>query len=127
LQYEHDQLNPATHEALHEFFGLASASHFRHLSTLTRQEQLVTAAGEDAYLPHVKRLAIPMAYIHGAENESWLPESTELTFQWLRQHNDRRLYSRHLVANYGHLDCLIGQMAAKDVYPLILSHLEQTA
>jgi cholesterol oxidase len=127
LQYEHDQLNPATHNALHEFFGLSAMSHFRHLATMTRRGHLVTADDQDAYLPQVGRLAIPIAYLHGAENETWLPESTELTFNWLREHNDRRLYSRHLIANYGHLDCIIGQRAAADVYPLILKHLEQTA
>jgi cholesterol oxidase len=127
LQYEHDQLNPATHSAVDEIFGLAAMSHLRHLGALTRHGHLVTADGQDAYLPQVGRLAIPIAYIHGAENETWLPESTELTFNWLREHNDRRLYSRHLIANYGHLDCIIGQRAAVDVYPLILRHLEQTA
>ncbi len=125
--YEHDQLNAATHDALHEMFGLASMRNFRHLRLLAREGRLMASEGDDAYMPHVERLAIPITYIHGAENESWLPESTELTFNWLRKHNDRRLYSRQLIANYGHIDCIFGKNAAVDVYPFILNHLEQTA
>jgi cholesterol oxidase len=125
--YEHDQLNTATHDVLHEMFGVASMSNFKHLGVLTREGHLVTAIGEEAYLPNVERLAIPIAYIHGAENETWLPESTELTFNWLRENNDRHLYKRHLIANYGHIDCIFGKNASVDIYPYILNHLEETA
>jgi cholesterol oxidase len=125
--YEHDRLNNATHDVLHELFGVASISNFAHLGVLTRKGHLVTAKGEEKYLPHVERLAIPITYIHGAENETWTPESTERTYQWLREHNGKGLYSRHLIANYGHIDCIFGRRAAEDVYPFILQHLEKTA
>jgi cholesterol oxidase len=125
--YEHDQLNTATHDVLHELFGVASMSNFKHLGVLTRTGHLVTAGREEAYMPHVERLAIPITYVHGAENETWLPESTALTYDWLRQHNDRKLYRRHIIPNYGHIDCIFGKNAVKDVYPHILNHLEETA
>jgi cholesterol oxidase len=127
LLYEHDQLNTATHDVLHEMFGVSSMKNFEHVGLLAREGKLLSADGEDIYLPNVERLAIPITYIHGVENEAWLPESTELTFNWLREHNGRHLYKRHLIANYGHIDCIFGKNAAVDVYPLILSHLEQTA
>jgi cholesterol oxidase len=125
--YKHDQLNNATHDILHELFGPASISNFRHLGVLTRKGYLVTAQGEDSYLPRVERLAIPIAFIHGAENETWTPESTAQTYDWLCEHNGSGLYSRHLIANYGHIDCIFGRDAATDVYPFILQHLQQTA
>jgi cholesterol oxidase len=124
--YEHDQLNNATHDILHELFGVASISNFRHLGLLTRKGHVVTAEGKEEYLPHVERLAIPITYIHGAENETWTPESTERTYNWLREHNGKGLYSRHLIPNYGHIDCIFGKNASRDVYPLILHHLEAT-
>jgi len=127
LLYEHDQLNTATHDVLHEMFGVSSMANFEHVGLLAREGKLLSAEGEDIYLPKVERLAIPITYIHGVENEAWLPESTELTFNWLREHNGRHLYNRHLIANYGHIDCIFGKNAAVDVYPLILNHLEKTA
>ncbi|HUM70089.1 MAG TPA: GMC oxidoreductase, partial [Chloroflexota bacterium] len=98
--YEHDQLNNATHAVMHELFGMASISNFRHLATLTRTGQLVSAAGKDSYMPHVERLAVPITFIHGAENKTWLPESTNRTVEWLAAHNGRDLYTRHLIPNY---------------------------
>jgi cholesterol oxidase len=131
LLYEHDQLNTATHEALHEMFGVANMRIFEHLALMTRQGHLADAKGRDVYLPHpdgrsLERLAIPIAFIHGAENFCFLPESTERTFNLLCEANGKNLYKRHVIPNYGHIDCIFGKNAVKDVYPFILEHLEAT-
>ncbi|MBA3767258.1 MAG: alpha/beta fold hydrolase, partial [Acidobacteria bacterium] len=125
--YEHDQLNTATHDAMHELFGIANISTFNHLAMLVRAGHLVNARGEDVYLPNLGRLAIPIAFIHGAENECFLPEGSRLTYQLLRETHDKSLYNRHVIPNYGHIDCIFGKNAARDVYPLILNHLAATA
>jgi cholesterol oxidase len=126
LLYEHDQLNTATHDALHEMFGVASIDIFEHLALMVRKGHLADAKGGDVYLPHLQRLAIPIAFIHGAENVCFLPESTEITYNLLREANGKNLYTRHVIPNYGHIDCIFGKNAAKDVYPFILDHLEAT-
>lgn len=122
--YEHDQLNTATHEALHEMFGVANTTAFEHLALLVRKGHLVSRTGEEIYMPHLKRLAIPITFIHGAENQCFLPESTRRTFDLLRETNGSGLYTRHVIANYGHIDCIYGQRAVLDVYPHILHQLE---
>jgi cholesterol oxidase len=124
--FEHDQLNAITHDNLHELFGVASISNFEHLGKMTRAGKIVNAMGEDVYLPHVERMAIPIAFIHGAENELWLPDSTRQTYEWLCQANGKEFYSRYLIPRYGHIDCIFGKNASKDVYPVILKHLEAT-
>lgn len=124
--YEHDQLNTATHDNLHELFGVASIANFKHLGAMSRAGHIVNAQGEDVYLPHIDRLNIPIAFIHGAENETWLPESTQRTFDLLVQTNGPDLYSRYLIPHYGHIDCIFGKDASRDVYPLILKHLDAT-
>lgn len=126
LLYEHDQLNGATHDALAEMFGVANIKAFEHLALMTRQGHLVKADGADLYLPQVKRLAIPITFIHGAENQVFLPVSTEMTYNWLREQNGTNLYSRYVIPHYGHIDCIFGKNAVADVYPLILQHLEAT-
>jgi len=45
----------------------------------------------------------------------------------LRQTNSDKQYSRHVVPNYGHIDCIFGKNAVNDVFPLILRHLDATA
>ncbi|HZD95873.1 MAG TPA: hypothetical protein VE133_16550, partial [Candidatus Sulfotelmatobacter sp.] len=125
--YRHENLNEATHEAQYELFGLASMRAFEHLGMMTRKGKLVDFNGNDVYLPHLDRLAIPLCFIHGAENQCYLPQSTEMTYDLLRKTNNPALYTRHVVPSYGHIDCIYGKNAAADIYPLMLKHLEQTA
>ncbi len=122
--YEHSQLNSATHDCLHEMFGLANIKSFEHLTLMVRKGHVVNADGKETYMPHFDRLSLPITFIHGTENQCFLPESTELTYQALREKNNPSLYARHLIPNYGHIDCIFGKNASKDVYPYILDHLE---
>ncbi len=58
--YEHDQLATATHDSLHELFGVANITAFRHLARIVRAGRLVDATGRDVYMRHPGRLAIPL-------------------------------------------------------------------
>lgn len=127
LLYEHSQLNQVTHDTLHEMFGVANVDSLKHLSLLVRKGHLVDANGEEAYMPHLGRLAIPMRILHGAENACFKPVSTERTLEAMQQVNDPALYDRFVIPNYGHIDCIYGKNAAQDVYPKILEHLEKSA
>lgn len=124
--YRHSRLNAETHNALHEMFGVASMEAFEHVARMVRAGHVVTADGGDDYMPNLKRMAIPIAFIHGSENRCWLPEGTERSFSALRAANGPALYTRHIIPGYGHIDCIFGEDAADDVYPLILRHLEET-
>ncbi|WP_292989266.1 hypothetical protein [Nitrosomonas sp.] len=35
-------------------------------------------------------------------------------------------YACHVITGYGHIDCIFGKNAVKDVYPYMLSALDQT-
>jgi cholesterol oxidase len=124
--YEHANLNEATHNNLHEMFGVANMRAFQHLAILTNTGHLVDFGGGEVYLPHLDRLAIPISFIHGELNECFLPESTEITMNDLSKANGSKLYQRHVIPGYGHIDCIYGKNAAKDVYPFVLEHLEAT-
>lgn len=124
--YRHEQLNEATHIALHEMFGIANIEAFEGLALMTRQGHVVSSDGSDSYLPHIKRMAIPISFIHGQQNECFLPESTQITYDLLRQQNGGNLYTRHVIPAYGHIDCIFGKNAAVDVFPYILDHLDAT-
>jgi cholesterol oxidase len=127
LLYQHQQLNTATHDALHEMFGIANMTSLDHLAQMVRAGHVVTAAGEDAYLPHLDRMPIPVTFLHGAENDCFLPASTAETHDALRRANPGVPYTRHVIPGYGHIDCIFGANASHDVYPLIRRHLEATA
>lgn len=122
--YDHAELNQATHETLYETFGVANMKAFQHLALLTNVGHLVNFAGEDVYLPHLDRLALPITFIHGADNECYEPKSTEITYDLLCQTNGKELYDRHVIPGYGHIDCIFGKNASNDVFPIILNALE---
>jgi len=126
LLYEHAQLNHATHERLYELFGAATMRALEGLALMVRKGHVVDAKGGDTYLPHLDRMAIPISFIHGAENQCYLPASTEKTFEALAAKNGKALYSRTVFSGYGHIDCIFGKKASTDIYPTIVKHLDHT-
>ena len=123
--YKHKQLNEATHGIIHEIFGTANLCTLDHISRMTRLGKIVDEKGKDVYLPHFDRLKLPISFIHGADNRQFLPETTARTYQLLCETNGADWYSRQVIPNYGHLDCLIGEKAEKDVFPIVLAELEK--
>lgn len=124
--YDHAQLNEMTHETLYETFGVANVKAFEHLALLANKGHLLNFRGEDVYLPHLNRLAIPITFLHGADNNCFLPESTQITYDLLRKTNGNSLYDRHVIPGYGHIDCIFGKNASSDVFPFVLEALEKT-
>ncbi len=125
--FEHEQLNATTHRCLGEMFGPANISAFEHLSLMVRAGHIVTHRGQDTYLSNLDRLAIPIAFVHGEKNQCFLPRSTEMTYELLRNRNGNALYTRTVIPGYGHADSILGKDASVDVYPHIARHLEETA
>ena len=85
--YDHDNLNDATHEHLHEVFGVANMRTFQQITRTLRAGHVVAADGADIYLPEVERLRMPISFVHGANNRLFLPEGSKLTFDYLVEHN----------------------------------------
>lgn len=126
LLYQHEQLGQRIHDNLHELFGVGNISTFEHLALMVRDQQVVAHDGKDSYMPHLERLSLPIRFIHGAENRCYVPDSTKLTYDLLCAKNGSALYDRHVIPGYGHIDCMFGENASRDIYPLILEHLEKT-
>ncbi len=126
--YEIAQLNDLTmRSGLPEMFGVANIDAFKQLARIARRKIIVNKDGADVYLPNIERLAIPIRFIHGAENACFDPKSTLLAYERLCKANGAPLYSRKVIPGYGHIDCIFGKNAAKDVYHHILEHFEATA
>ncbi|EMO11564.1 alpha/beta hydrolase family protein [Leptospira borgpetersenii str. Noumea 25] len=122
--YRLENLNEETYRyGLGEMFGVSNIKAFEHLSKMIRAHKVVNSEGKDVYVPNWDRLNLPITFIHGAENRCYLPESTELTYKKLIDRFDPNQYKRHVIPNYGHIDCIFGKGAHKDVYPLILQSL----
>jgi len=125
LLYEHDQLNRATHETLHELLSLPSRSAMTHLRLIAKEHRLVAADGSDTYLPNRAGIGVPVSFVHGDESEVFKLEGTQMTVAALREAVDPALVSLDVVSDYGHLDLVVGKNAETDVFPLLLAHLER--
>ena len=125
--YEHRNLTVATHERLHELFGIANLRCFEHIARIGRAGKLVGADGSDRYMPHLDRLRLPIAFLHGGNNRCFDPASTARTYETLRHRFGAEGYSRHVIDGYGHIDCIFGKNADRDVFPYIVRHLDAHA
>jgi cholesterol oxidase len=126
--YRRDNLNDATFTSgLPEMFGEANIVAFEHLGVISRKKHVVAADGANIYLPNLERMAIPIAFIHGADNACFHPDGTALTVKRLAGRNGAGFYARHVIRDYGHIDCIFGKRASVDVFPFIQQHLDQTA
>ncbi|MHC2290369.1 alpha/beta fold hydrolase [Bradyrhizobium barranii] len=127
--YELSQLNQATLDAMPEMFGKANIAAFQQLSAIARAGHVVRADGTDDYLrdSNLRNFAIPTLFVHGALNRCFETSGTQKTLAMLSRVNGGHLYDRRVIAETGHIDCIFGKNAARDVYPAILRHLDQTA
>lgn len=123
--YKHLQLNDETHHAIHEMFGVANVRTFNHISLIVRTGHVVDKDGNESYMTHLDRLAIPITFIHGAENNLFLPEGSLDTLRTVSNANDAGLYQRIVFPNYAHMDCFIGKNASVDIFPTIVAELDR--
>ncbi len=123
--FDHEQLNDATHEAIHEAFGVSNLTTFQQITQAIRKGHVVKTSGEDAYLAGAHNLKLPIAFLHGEKNRLFLPEGSELTYEYLREQNGPDYYVRHVFKDYAHMDCFIGKDAARDVYPVVTAELDR--
>ncbi|MEP6992237.1 MAG: hypothetical protein ABJA80_14995 [bacterium] len=123
--FDHDQLNAATHDFIHEAFGVSNLTTFKQISQAVRHGHVVTADGDDAYLRGYEGLKLPIAFLHGENNRLFLPEGSLRTMEYLSEKNGAQYYTRHVVKGYAHMDCFIGKNAARDVYPVVTAELDR--
>lgn len=122
--FEHSKMNNATHGATIEMFANANIKTYEHLTLMIRNHKLLDADGQNVYMPQIKRLAIPITFIHGENNGVFDVKSTQTTYENLCRQNGNSLYKHVVIPGYGHNDCMYGKEAVDDVFPHILSHLE---
>ncbi len=133
--FKHRNLNVETHRQLPLHFGKANIGTFAQSAKCVEAERLVDEDGLSIYVndANVRRYgALPVAFLHGEENELFHPESAIRTAAFFAQlHPDWAILAANalgehaishdraawLVPGHGHYDVLIGQQAPELVYP----------
>jgi pimeloyl-ACP methyl ester carboxylesterase len=135
--YHHARLSQETHDQLPAQFGGCNIMALRHFSQLAasgysrafdygsrRNEELYGSPAPPSYL-NPAPFARPITFLSGELNKTWLPSSTERTYDWVVAAHGSELYRRRVIPGYGHLDTFLGTDAATDTFPLILEALER--
>ena len=68
---------------------------------------------------------IPIFLFSGSENAVYSPESTDMSYNALRNVLGEENYERAVFQGKGHLDCWMGVDADSDVYPRVKAHLDK--
>lgn len=125
--WTHDKLNKETHDSLANFLGGISMNCLEKLMHAGNTGNVYDNEGvslmNESNLARLK--GVPIMFIHGMNNAVFDPESTERSYDVLRDAFDDDLenYQRLTIPEYGHLDCWMGKNAYKDVYPFVLNHI----
>jgi hypothetical protein len=72
-------------------------------------------------------LNIPIYFFSGAENASYSPESTDISYTTLRRVGDEGLYDRDAFDGFGHLDCWMAEKAATVIWPRVREHMKKVS
>ncbi|MEZ5380297.1 MAG: GMC oxidoreductase [Microthrixaceae bacterium] len=123
--HHHANLDRHTHDRIAELFGEGSLWGMDHVGSMFNKGRLVDAQGGDVYLPKVASLDLPILFLAGTRNRLVLPSSSARTLAWLRSHHGPGLHRRVELPGYAHLDGLLGRRAHQDVFPHILSFLNE--
>ncbi|CAG8512938.1 4961_t:CDS:2, partial [Scutellospora calospora] len=129
--FQHENINQEIHDHVDEFFGAVNLTTMAHMMTITSAKKLVDFNGNDVYVTEEnikKRLDFPIFLLHGDKNVVFDIESTRKSYDTLIKINAHNMnnYKLFEAPGYGHMDCLWGTKAHKEVFPELLKHLENT-
>ncbi|KAJ5762401.1 uncharacterized protein N7511_005783 [Penicillium nucicola] len=126
LLWNHENLNTALHDNIHQFFAGTHTKLMKHVVGMGTRGICTDNASQSLLTEkNLQRLkGLPILFVSGMENQVFDPQSTLKDYELLRRRFGERLYRRFLAEGYGHLDPIVGKCAAEDVYWRIFGHLQ---
>ncbi|XP_057777960.1 uncharacterized protein LOC130996678 [Salvia miltiorrhiza] len=97
---------------------------FPHLRKICNAGFIVDSRGNNSYLIHPERMALPTLYISGGRTLLATPETSFLGNKYMKLHQPGYRHERVVVDGFGHSDLLIGEESCEKVFPHIQRHIE---
>ncbi|XP_022132814.1 uncharacterized protein LOC111005575 isoform X2 [Momordica charantia] len=121
----HENVSPSLHHWLYkESATLLPMAAFPHLRKICNAGFIVDNRGNNNYLIHPERMALPTLYISGGRSLLVSPRTSFLANKYMKLHQPTFRHERVVVDGFGHSDLLIGEKSCKEVFPHILSHIK---
>ena len=125
--WSHENLNDATHQWLTREFAFCSMAFFAQMGRSVRAGRIVAVDGFSELPPHVlahpPRTNARIAFVTGAQNKCFLPESQARSFEYFNALRPN-YHSLHILPGYGHLDIFLGKNAGREVFPRMIAELD---
>ncbi|MBA2962453.1 MULTISPECIES: alkaline phosphatase D family protein [Ramlibacter] len=135
--FRHENIGPGTLEQMNLLFGDANLRLFAQARRFVDRERLVDEDGVDCYITDEaiqRHLAFPIQLLHGEQNELFDISSVHRSFERLGDFHPQwqQAFCRPadtappqpiVAPGYGHLDVLIGNRAAHEVFPRLSAFL----
>ncbi|KAL7096577.1 hypothetical protein ACP275_10G087000 [Erythranthe tilingii] len=99
-------------------------SAFPHLRRICNAGFIVDGKGNNSYVIHPERMAVPTLYISGGRAILVRTETSFLANKYMKLHQPGYRHERVVVDGFGHSDLLIGQKSDEKVFPHIQNHIE---
>jgi pimeloyl-ACP methyl ester carboxylesterase len=127
--WRHENLNAETHgEWLSRNFAYVPLSFFAQMHRCIELGHLVSVSGlqglPDDFTAQPPQTDARFSFFAGELNQCFSPESQVLTHEFFERHLPGRT-TLYVIPGYSHLDIFMGQKAAVDVFPIMLSELER--
>ncbi|XP_059462770.1 uncharacterized protein LOC132191696 [Corylus avellana] len=121
----HGNVSPSMHYWLSKESTLTRLpmAAFPHIRKICKAGFIVDSNGNNKYLIHHERMALPTLYISGGRSLLVTPKTSFLANKYMKLHQPGFRHERVVVEGFGHSDLLIGDESDKKVFPHILSHI----
>lgn len=129
--YSHDNLHEVTHRRGGDLYGGTSMHYYRHVRRMVKAGGAVKFSPEDRkydclpndYFEHAREIKTPVLFMTGSNNRVFA-DSNIHCYQRLQALTPGR-HELHVFPNYGHQDVFMGKNCHIDVFPRLLSFLNQ--
>jgi cholesterol oxidase len=115
----HSRINDETHAIMGYLVPECLSAFLKDVAIWGRRDSILT--DDDAR--NLDRLRLPIHFISGSENRMFVPESTQASYNLLRDTNGASYYQRSVYEGFGHLDCYFGSGAPEAIWPDIAKTL----
>jgi hypothetical protein len=115
----HSRIDDTTHAMMGDLVPECLTAFLKDVAVWGRQDSILT----DDDMQHLDRLKLPIHFISGSENRMFVPESTQASYNLVREANGDSYYQRTVYEGFGHLDCYFGAGAPQAIWPDIARSL----
>lgn len=125
----HENISEDTHEWLKEEFKNVPLRFFKQIGKCVAKGNLVRVENFDAlpedFAAQAPKTDARFVFFAGEKNLCFLPDSQQKTYDYFNQIKPD-FHSIYRLEKYSHLDVFMGNDAAQDIFPLMISELDKS-